>query len=551
MPSRVPPASRAATPGDLSWTSLVGAGLSLRVARRRRVVADRARWQRGTARIQADTLRALLTKAQRTAFGREHGFGRLASIAGDADLERAYREAVPLRDWLGFQDHIARMREAGEPDVLWPGLVKRFAQTSGTTAGDKFIPVSDEMMRSNYRASLDIFCALIARGVSIPRMMGGRCLFLGGSSDLRAGEHGIVTADLSGLVTPLIRWPLSTIYSPGPEIALLSDWPEKLEAMAELSMRQDIRFISGMPSWAGVLMQRVLEKTAEPTIRDVWPNLSVFVHGGVKYDPFRARVAELYSGDAHEDIPVRHELYPASEAFVAMQDTPGDPGMRLLADIGVHYEFVPFEQIDSDAPEAFTAGEVERGQKYVVVLSSCAGLWRYVLGDLVEFDDVPDGLEGRPGTGPARLRIVGRHRHFINAFGENLIGEHIEAGVARAARETGLSHGEFTAAPVYPGEGRRAGLELVIEIDPGAGPDALAAFVRTFDAGVKAENVDYTTKRADDVGMAPPTLTPVPPGTFHAWMASRGKLGGQHKCPRCANHREIVDSVRLAAPAQP
>lgn len=543
-------------PGGLSPTSLVGAALALRVARRRGVVANRARWQRETAHIQADTLRQLLRKASSTVFGREHGFARLAAITDDAEIQRAYRDAVPLRDWLGFKDHIERMREQGEPDVLWPGLVRRFAQTSGTTAGDKFIPVSDEMMRSNYRASLDIFCALMARGISIPRMMAGRCLFLGGSSDLRPSDHGIVTADLSGLVTPLIRWPLSAIYSPGPEIALMSDWPKKLEAMADLSAQQDIRFISGMPSWAGVLMERVLEKTGKRTIREVWPNLSVFVHGGVKYPPFESRVAKLYSGDEREDIPVRHELYPASEAFVAMQDTPGDPGLRLLVDLGVHYEFVPFEQVDDDAPEAFTVGEVERGQKYVVVLSSCAGLWRYVLGDLVEFDDVPDGLGGRTGTGPARLRIVGRHRHFINAFGENLIGEHIEAGVAHAARETGLAHGEFTAAPVYPsdggadgpGERREAGLELVIELDPELPEDRLAAFAHAFDVGVKAENVDYTTKRGDDVGMAPPTLTPVDPGTFHTWMASRGKLGGQHKCPRCANHREIVEGVLKSAP---
>jgi hypothetical protein len=449
------------------------------------------------------------------------------------------------------RDRVARMREGAEPSVLWPGLVKRFAQTSGTTAGDKFIPVTDEMMRSNYRASMDIFASLINRGVSLGRMTGGRCLFLGGSSDLTTDENGIITADLSGLVTPMIRWPISAIYSPGPEIALISDWPAKIEAMAALTRDQDIRMISGMPSWASVLLKRVLEVTGKPTVRDVWPNLGVFVHGGVRYGPFKPRIGGLVTGSADGDIAVRHELYPASEGFIAMQDRADDPAMRLLVDIDNFYEFVPLESVNEDGsiPEdarAFTAAEAERGVRYVVVISSCAGFWRYNIGDVVEFDDVPGDMAGDGGTGPARLRIVGRHRHFINAFGENLIVEHIETAVEAAARETGLAIGEFTAAPVYPGAGTPAGLELVIEVD-GAGGPALDGFARAFDASLKAQNVDYTTKRGEDLGMAPPTLTAVRPGSFHAWMASVGKLGGQHKCPRCANHREYVDGVARVA----
>lgn len=469
----------------------------------------------------------------------------------------AYRAAVPVRDWYGFQSRIARMREGGEPDVLWPGLVRDFAQTSGTTAGDKFIPVSAEMLRSNYLASLRIFGHLVNRGVSLPRVMGGRCLFLGGSSDVHANEHGVRTGDLSGLVTPLIRWPLSEIYSPGPKIALMDHWPSKIEAMADLTLDQDIRFISGMPSWATVLMARVLEKAREQgrrspsggeirCVRDVWLHLEVFVHGGVKYTPFVPRVNELVSGDPLVDFPERLELYPASEGFVAIQDErEPDPAaqarLRLNPDIGIFYEFVPLERIDDPAPEAFGAAEVEPGVRYVVVLSTCAGLWRYVLGDVVVFDEVPDRPDGRRGTGPARLRIVGRHRHFINAFGENIIVEHVENAVARAAAEAGVEVGEFTAAPVYPGNGAPAGLELAVEVL--SGRDRLPAFRDAFDAALKAQNVDYTTKRGSDMGMAPPTITPLPPGAFHRWLDARGKLGGQHKCPRCANHREIIESV--------
>lgn len=535
-----------------SLTSLVGAALHARVEARRRRLGDLPYWQRHTQRLQIEQLTRNMRRARSTRFGRAHGFDRALGYGDPADRLRAYRECVPVCDWYAFQRDIADMREGGEPDVLWPGRVMRFAQTSGTTAGDKFIPVSDEMMRSNYLASLDIFAHLINRGVHPGRIMGGRCLFLGGSTDLEYNEHGIATGDLSGLVTPLIRWPLSMIYSPGPGIALLDSWPEKIEAMARLCITQDIRFISGMPSWALVLIDRVVGLAREQgreadCARDVWPNLEVFVHGGVNYTPFIGRMCRAFSGDAMLDFPSRQELYPASEGFIAMQDRTGDPSMRLLSDNGIFYEFVPLEQIDDDDPEVFTCWQVEPGQKYVVVMSTDAGLWRYIIGDVVVFDSVPagdaPGGAWRRGTGPARLRIVGRHRHFINAFGENLIGEHIEHGVASASAQTGMAVGEFTAAPVYPSQTTRAGLELAVEfVDPPT-PAAQRAFADAFDRAVRAENVDYNTKRSDDLGMAPPTLTPLTLGTFHRWLDAKGKLGGQHKCPRCANHREIIEEV--------
>lgn len=545
QPASHPPARR--------WTALIGAALRVRLARRVRRLGDRAYWAGETAAIQRRQLRSLIARAARTEFGREHGFERLSCL-GDADLLPAYRAAVPVRDWHAFKDRIARMREGGERDVLWPGVVRDFAQTSGTTAGDKYIPVSREMLRSNFRASMDILSHLERFGVSLPRLFAGRILFLGGSTDLAVNERGVRTGDLSGIVTPLIRWPISAVYSPGRDIALMSRWPEKIEAMARACLDQDVRMVSGMPSWAIVLFERLLTLSRERgraarSLRDVWPNLSVFVHGGVKYAPFDPRVRQLWSGTPDgPDVPARLELYPASEGFIAIQDTRGDPGLRLLVDIGNFLEFVPLESIDDAAPPAFAADEVDKGQRYVVVLSTCAGLWRYVLGDVVEFDSVPASMSGGGGDGPARVRIVGRHRHFINAFGENLIVEHIENAVARAAAAASVVVGEFTAAPVYPAPGRRAGLELAVEVERG-GADAtvLARFGDHFDRALKDQNVDYTTKRTDGVGMAPPTITPLPPGTFHRWLESKGKLGGQHKCPRCANAREIIEGVIAAA----
>lgn len=559
-----------------SWTRLVGVGLQARVARRARLLSDADYWQKNTARIQVTQLRKLLAAAGPTWIGRKHGFSRLARL-DDGDLLHAYRQTLPVADWYLYKDQFARMREGGEPDVLWPGKVMDFAQTSGTTAGDKFIPVSRAMLRSNYLASIDIFAHLHRFGVSLPDLLTGKSVFMGGSTELAVNQHGIRTGDLSGIVTPLIKWPLSEIYLPGPEIALMSHWPSKIEAMARRCLHEDVRMVSGMPSWGLVLFDRLVQLAREEgrdarTIRDVWPNFTVLVHGGVKFTPFEARVRQMYSGSPDgPDVPCRIELYPASEGFVAIQDTRGQPSLRLNSDIGIFYEFVPLEEINNPSPASFTADAVEKGQRYVVVMTTCAGLFRYILGDVVEFDSIPASPHarantlGHSGDGPARLRIVGRHRHFINAFGENLIVEHIENAVAAACSSSGLVIGEFTAAPVYPREGCRAGLELAVEIARGAesndapirtapagemtassfgalGP-AIRAFRDAFDASLKAQNVDYTTKRTDGVGMAEPTITTLPVGTFHRWMQSRGKLGGQHKCPRCANSREIIDQV--------
>ena len=545
-------------PGSVRWTGLVGAALEARIALRAAKLDDEAYWAANTRQIQIAQLRKNIRAAASTEFGRERGFARITRITGHDDLLDAYRSATPVVDWYAFQDHLTRMRVGGEPDLLWPGLVRDFAQTSGTTAGDKYIPISREMMRSNYLASMDIFAHLSRMGVSLPDLLCGKCLFIGGSSDVEENEHGVRTGDLSGLVTGLITWPLSEIYLPGKRIALLSDWTTKIEVMARAIWHEDVRFISGMPSWGIVLFKRVIEVAREHgvaarTLRDVWPNLRVFVHGGVKYTPFDARVRTLWSGSpGGDDVPMRFELYPASEGFLATQDAPapagGQASLRLIPDIGVFYEFVPLDEIDATNPRAFTADEVEVGTRYVVVMSTCAGLWRYILGDVVEFDSVPRAGRAGQHVGASRLRIVGRHRHFINAFGENLIVEHIEHGVAEAAKATGLVIGEFTAAPVYPAEGRKAGLELAVEL-AGPGPDErrLGAFAEAFDRAVKAINVDYTTKRRDDLGMGPPTLTPLPLGAFHRWLESRGKLGGQHKCPRCANHRELLEAVVAGA----
>jgi len=535
------------------WTSLIGSGLSLLLRRRIKLLDDRAYWVRHTAEIQHDALRRLLEKAAETEFGRAHEFGRIARLSAD-EMLKAYRASVPVTDWYGFKDALARMRDDAEPDVLWPGLVRDFAQTSGTTAGEKYLPVSRDMQRANRRAAFDIFANAHRLGISLPRVLGGHCLYLGGSTSLDVNKHGIRTGDLSAIALSMLRWPISRVVRPSREVALISHWPTKLQAIAEECAGLDVRMITGVPSWVLALFdnaRQVLRKTRPDveTVRDMWPNLSLFVHGGVRYEPFAPRIRRAWSGDADQDLPGRLEVYPASEAFVAMQDTRGDPGLRLLVDGGNYFEFVPQTETLEPHAEGFGAHEVELGQRYLVCVSSCAGLYRYVIGDVVVFDTVPRGAPGSPAEheGPARLRIVGRHKHFMNAFGEHIIVEHIENAVSRAAAETSLVIGEFTAAPFFTGE-QGGGIELIVEVEGGAPePSQIARFGEAFDAAIKSQNQDYTTKRTDNVGMVPPRVRVVPLGAFHRWMESEGKLGGQHKCPRCANDRRYADPVLEAA----
>ena len=542
-------------PSGNAWTSVIGSGLALKLRGRIKKLSDLQYWSRNAQAIQTEQLRSLLTIAQHTEVGREAGFGKLLGLS-DSDLLRDYRTALPLADYEEYRARLARTREGAEPDVCWPGVVMDWAQTSGTTGGEKYIPVSKQMMRSNYIAALDIFAHSIRRDLPLKDLFGGKMLFLGGTTQVTTNEHGIRTGDLSGLVTPLIKWPLSQVYTPGKDIALLSDWPTKIQKIAELCINQDVRFVSGMSSWSLLLFERLVETASEltggkaSTLRDIWPNFKMFIHGGVRYPPFDPRVRPAWSGNPNEDVPFRLEVYPASEGFIAVQDQANRDGqpapLRLHTDIGIFYEFVPAEEIDNPDARTFTVGEVETGQRYVVVMSTCAGLWRYVIGDVVVFDSAPgpDGTGGVP-----RLRIVGRHKHFINAFGENLIVEQVENAVVRARDEIGLSIGEFTASPIYPTETSQGGLELVIEVaDPGA---SLERFGKSFDDALKAQNVDYTTKRGESYGMTEPRITPVPMGMFSDWMESRGKLGGQNKVPRCANHRDFVGGLRQMAGLSP
>lgn len=484
----------------------------------------------GPALAQRRVFEHLIRRGKDTQFGREHDFARIRR-------PEEFARAVPIRDYVGRLDMFERIL-VGEPNVSWPGRVRYFAQTSGTTVGDKRIPVTDEMMRANRRAAVRIFAYYDRRyGLHAGELFGGKLLFLGGSTALERTDSGALVGDLSGIATQSILWPISRHYEPGEELALIDDWEEKVHRVAERTADRDIRFVTGMPSWVKVLFDRVCSlRGVEPDggMSRVWPNLRLFVHGGVNFAPYREGFLRYFAkGHGLEFL----EVYPASEGFVAIQAERDRPGMEVLTDNGLFYEFVPLSEWRREDAPRLGIGEVETDVPYSVVLSTCAGLWAYDLGDVVRFTSVC----------PPRVVFAGRNRQFINAFGENVIGEQVSAAVARAAERTGAQVAEFTAGPLYPGEGRRAGAhEYVVEFEkrPEQGLDAFAEAV---DDELVRFNHDYSVKRGGDLGMTRVEVTDVPRGTFHAWMKAHGKLGGQHKVPVCSNDRERIDELRRTA----
>ena len=357
---------------------LLGAGLSLYLRavdrRTRRAAASPVPCQR-------EQFERLIRRAQDTWFGRKHGFG---SIRNPADFARA----VPIRDYVGRLDLFNRIVD-GEPNVSWPGRVKYFAQTSGTTAGDKRIPVSDEMMRSNARAALRIFGYYARREeADIPSLFDKKLLFLGGSTDLTRTESGALVGDLSGIATRSIFWPLSRHYEPGKELALIDSWEEKVARVAEREARRDVRFVTGMPSWVRVLFDRICEIRGVSSVGGmtaVWPEFQLFVHGGVNFEPYRRSFLRYFSPDHKVQF---EEVYPASEGFIAIQAEAGESGMEMMTDNGLFYEFVPLSEWGREDAPRLTLGEVEPDVPYCLVLSTCAGLWAYDLGDVVRFVSV-------------------------------------------------------------------------------------------------------------------------------------------------------------------
>jgi hypothetical protein len=490
-------------------------------ARRRR------RIERLDARaMQERTLLTLLNKAKDTRFGRDHGFAAIRSVAD-------FQARVPLRVYDAMWNDYWKPAFPRLAGVSWPGLAPYLALSSGTTSGKtKYLPVTPAMHRSNARAAFDV---LVHHFHAQPHshLYGGKSFFLGGSTALTREAPGIYSGDLSGIVAKRLPvWAKPFIF-PDPKLALMSDWQEKVETLALASLDADIRALTGTPSWVLVLLDRVRELRDQrgETDKPLYPNLELFVHGGVNFAPYRARFQKLFQG-SHVDM---REVYAASEGFFASADRGYGEGMRLNVDNGLFYEFVPLEELNSPNPTRHWLGNAQTGINYALVLASCAGVFGYVVGDTVRLTE----------THPPRLLITGRTSYGLSAFGEHLISEEIETGVADAAAAIGADVTDFSVGALFKAEGaERDGHLWIVEFRDATPPEKIDNFASVLDETLIRLNDDYKTHRSVEFGIAPPKIQPVAPGTFAAWMKARGKLGGQNKVPRVINDRELWENLR-------
>jgi hypothetical protein len=487
-------------------------GLFRAYARRRVRALDR----QPLAATQENVLVRLVRRAAATWFGRDHDFAAIRTV-GD------YQRRVPLRDYAAFWEQYWRPGFPILQDVTWPGTIPYFALSSGTTTGTtKYIPVSTAMLASNRRAALTGLARFQATRPDTA-LFRGRMLFLGGSTSLqtlaRPGLRTVLAGDLSGIAAREVPSILRPFTYPPLDIALESDWDRKLSLLAERGAAEPITLVSGVPSWLLVFFERLLQVTGRRTIAEVWPTLRVVVHGGTRFDPYRTLFRRILGNDAIATL----ETYPASEGFVASED-PHTGLLHLIPDHGVFFEFVPVGELGTDRPARHTAAEVVPGVQYAVVLTTCAGLWGYVLGDTVRF-------ELGPGGG---FCFTGRTRDFLSAFGEHLIGEEVEQAVALAAAATGAAVTDFHVGPVFPDSPAAPGRHrYLVEFE--RPPADVADFARELDGALARINKDYQTHRAGDLTMLAPEVWPVWRGGFAGWLRSRGQLGGQHKVPRMDN----------------
>lgn len=473
--------------------------------------------------VQNELLDNLLHTAANTEYGKKYEF---KSIKGNI---REFQERIPVVNYENMYPYIERLLQ-GEQNILWPTDIKWFAKSSGTTnAKSKFIPVSPEALEDcHYKGGKDML-SIYMNNYPDTKMFTGKGLTIGGSHEINKMDKNSNSyyGDVSAVIMKNLPIWAKIARTPSLDIALMHDWEEKLKLMSEVTSQENVTSISGVPTWTIVLIEKVLEITGKKNILEVWPNLEVFVHGAVAFGPYRSVFENLIPSKEMRYM----ETYNASEGFFGIQDQVGSEDLLLMLDYGVFYEFVPYEELDKEHPRALTLSEVELGKNYAMLITTNAGLWRYKIGDTVKFTS----------KDPYRIRISGRTKHFINAFGEEVIIENAEYAVSKACRETGASIENFTAGPVYLEQGKQGSHEWVIEFK--VLPNDEQRFIDVLDAALKEVNSDYEAKRQGNIALYPPRVHFAEEGTFYQWMKKRGKLGGQNKVPRLANNREYLDDV--------
>ena len=485
-------------------------------------------WKNNPIDAQREVLQDLVTAAQYTDFGRKYNFSTLFNI-------KAFKEAVPIHEYNDLKPYIEQMMN-GDQNVLWNTPVYWFAKSSGTTSDkSKFIPVSNESLEDgHYKASKDVL-SMYYQSKPDSNLLTGKGLLIGGSHSLNPMNNEVQYGDLSAVLFQNSPFWADWIRTPDLSIALMDEWEDKIEKLAEATIKENVTSVSGVPTWTLVLFKRILEITQKSSIAEVWPELELYLHGGVSFTPYKEQFQKMIGKDINY-----LEMYNASEGFFAAQSTPrklsdenAEEGMLLFPDHGIFYEFMPVSEYGSSNPITVGLQEVELGKNYAPIISTNGGLWRYLIGDTIQFTE----------TNPYRLKVSGRLKHYINAFGEELIVDNSDHAIAIACEKTGAIVNDYTAAPVYFSADANGAHEWLIEFEKQ--PDSLAVFNELLDAALKSLNSDYEAKRHKNIALQQPIIHAMRKGTFAEWLRSKGKLGGQHKVPRLSNERVLLEEILL------
>jgi len=470
--------------------------------------------------VQDEWFEQLIAAAENTEWGRQYHYRDIENL-------RQFKERVPIQNYDALKPYIERML-AGEQNILWGSEIKWFAKSSGTTNDrSKFIPVSEESLEEcHFKGGKDML-TLFVNNRPDGQIFDGKVLTLGGSHQINSINADASFGDLSAVLMKNMPLWAQFYRVPHLDIALLENFEEKIEKMALATIDANVTCLSGVPTWNILLFKRILEITGKNNLLEVWPNLEVYFHGAVNFTPYREQFRKLIPMDNMYYL----ETYNASEGFFGIQDLEGRTDMLLMLDYGVFYEFLPIENLDKDQPETLTLDEVELDKNYALIITTNAGLWRYLIGDTIRFTSLS----------PYRIQVTGRTKHFINAFGEEVIIDNAERALNEACKQTGAIISEYTAAPIYFTDTKTGGHEWLIEFEKR--PAEFERFVDLLDATLRNINSDYDAKRFKDMALQRPLVRAVPKGTFFNWMKEKGKLGGQHKVPRLANNREYIDSI--------
>lgn len=472
--------------------------------------------------VQEELRHSLLREASKTEYGQKYGFENLTS-------REAFKSQVPIVSYEDLYPYIERLMQ-GEQNILWPSEVRWFAKSSGTTnARSKFIPVSTEALEDcHFKGGKDLL-SIYVNNYPDTKMFTGKNLVIGGSQQVNQFDKNARSyyGDVSAVLIKNLPFWAQMVRTPSLDIALMDEWEEKIEKMAHYTLGENVTSISGVPTWTIVLLERILEIKGCSSINEVWPNLEAFIHGAVAFKPYRQLFNSLIPSSKMRYM----ETYNASEGFFGIQDRTDSDEMLLMLDYGIYYEFIPMEEWDNEHPNTLSLDQVEIGKIYALLITTNAGLWRYKIGDTIRFTSI----------NPYRIKISGRTKHFINAFGEELIIENAEEAIALACERTSAEMENFTAGPRYLESGTKGSHEWVIEFN--RLPDDLDRFAQLLDEKLRELNSDYDAKRHKDLALEAPLIHQVPKGTFYHWMKKRGKLGGQNKVPRLANDREYLDDL--------